>query len=753
MKPALLNESTRWFANRTMSGRRRPVHQQRRWQLRRERCDGRGMHWAAGLLAVVLIAVGGCKSGTAGRVISVTVAPTGVNVVIGKTLQFTATVEETSNTAVTWSVAGGSGNGTISSTGLYTAPATVPTPANVTITAISQRDTTKSGTAQILITKTSQPTNVTVAVAPATATVSNYGTQQFTATVGGTTNPGVTWQVNGTAGGSRTLGFISSSGFYVAPGNVPTASDGNGGNVTTTLAITAVSQVDTSASASSTVTVVPGNQNTQSAPVELGTSGGNGTDSISNPSDHTITCCGGTLGSLVTRGGTQYVLSNNHVLAKSDTAAIGDPVVQPGLIDAGLTPNTKCDKTQATTVANLSQFVNLEAENSASSGNIDAAIAQVVTGEVDPLGNILFLGSLADSNGVPLPGAPNAGSGVPATLNMMVAKSGRSTGLTCSTVLSVNVNTSVEYNKSCDGTGAKFTVDYNNQVDVAGGQFGAEGDSGSLIVTQDTTDPVALLYGGSDTDTVGNPVSAVLSFFGSGGNAMTFVGGGPHAVVGCSLPSGAQSAQASAALRVGVPSVQQDVMQRAVTARDAQASALLGHTEVQAVGVGASLDNPGEAAVEFFVTRGAARTGIPAEVGGVRTRIVEGDLFLHRGAAISAADSAANERSAAAPRLVYSISATEMERANAVHAAHAKELMKVAGVQGVGVTSSVDSPGEAALMIFVIRGVERGAIPAVIDGVRTRVRESSRFRAGFRGAEASRAQKACYVPGAKRSLR
>jgi hypothetical protein len=225
----------------------------------------------------------------------------------------------------------------------------------------------------------------------------------------------------------------------------------------------------------------------------LGTSGGNGTDSISNPTDHTITCCGGTLGSLVTRGGVQYVLSNNHVLAKSDTAAIGDPVVQPGLIDAGLTPNTKCDKTQAATVANLSEFVNLESQGSASSGNIDAAIAQVVTGEVDPVGNILFLGAAADSNGVPLPGAPNAGVGVPATLSMPVAKSGRSTGLTCSTVLSVNINTSVEYNKKCDGTGSTFTVDYDNQVDVAGGQFGAEGDSGSLIVTQGTTDPVALL--------------------------------------------------------------------------------------------------------------------------------------------------------------------------------------------------------------------------------------------------------------------
>jgi hypothetical protein len=197
-------------------------------------------------------------------------------------------------------------------------------------------------------------------------------------------------------------------------------------------------------------------------------------------------------------------------------------------------------------------------------------------------------------------------------------------------------------------------------------------------------------------------------------------------------------------LTVQTRSVEQEVVQRAVNARDAQASALLAHPEVQAVGVGASLDNPGEAVIEFFVTRGAARTGIPAQVNGIRTRIVEGDLFPRRGAAISADESAMNERSAAAPRLVYSISAAEMARANLVHAAHAKELMKLAGVQGVGVTSSVDSPGEAALMIFVIRGVTRAPIPVVIDGLRTRVRESSRFRAGFRGVETQRA--ACRVP-------
>jgi hypothetical protein len=68
--------------------------------------------------------------------------------------------------------------------------------------------------------------------------------------------------------------------------------------------------------------------------------------------------------------------------------------------------------------------------------------------------------------------------------------------------------------------------------------------------------------------------------------------------------------------------------------------------------------------------------------------------------------------------------------------------MKQAGVQGVGIGSSIDSPGEAALMIFTVRGVPHDPIPAVIDGLRTRVRESSRFRAGTVGINVPRSCKA-----------
>jgi hypothetical protein len=138
------------------------------------------------------------------------------------------------------------------------------------------------------------------------------------------------------------------------------------------------------------------------------------------------------------------------------------------------------------------------------------------------------------------------------------------------------------------------------------------------------------------------------------------------------------------------------------------------------------------------VTKGQARTGLPAVVDGIRTRIVEGQLFAQRGV-LSAEQRAALEQSAAAPQSVYAISESEFARAKAVHEAHVEEWMSKAGVQGVGIGSSADSPGEAALVIFLIRGVEHDAILPVNDGLRTRIRESSRFRAGLGDEQLRRA--------------
>ncbi len=573
-----------------------------------------------------------------------------------------------------------------------------------------------------------------------TATVNVFGTQQFSAVVTGTTNTAVTWQVNGVTGGSQATGYISSTGLFVAPSGVPVAA--SGGNVApTTVTVTAVSQASASATGSAVVTIAAQtNQNAQAGAVELGTSGGNVTDISGN------SCCGGTLGSLVTRNGTKYILGNNHVLAKSDFGTIGDAISQPGIIDVPK-PNT-CTTTGTKTAANLSEFYNLQ---TGSQPSVDAALAQIVNGSVDASGNILLLGG-KQTNGVPDPAPPASGAGITGTQAMgaphngLVAKVGRTTGLTCASVVAINVASSVAYAQNCDGTGTTFTVNYTDLVEVSGGQFGAPGDSGSLIVTQDTAEAVALLVGGNDQDTLGNAITDVLGFFtANGGSATTIVGGATHAVIGCTLPT----KPANAVQTLSGAAVAAEALQNATSVRDAYGPELMGHPEVQAVGVGASYDNPSEAAIIFFVATGQSHSDLPLQVDGIRTRIVENDVFALRGL-VSATESAALEQSAAKPQLTYPVSQSEVARAKVVQTAHQAELLKQPGVQAVGISSSVDSPGEAALLIYLTRGVEHGAIPQVIDNLRTRVREGNRFRADYGGAHPKRG---CSVPAAKASAK
>jgi len=180
--------------------------------------------------------------------IAVSVAPATASVQTGATQNFTATVTNTTNTAVTWQVNGVPGGnstvGTISASGLYTAPSTVPSPSTVTVTAVSVADPTRSGSAQVTI--TAPPPPVTVTVAPATTTVQTGGSQAFTATVTNTTNTAVTWQVNGVAGGNTTVGTISAAGIYTAPATVPSPA---------TVTVRAVSVADATRSGTAQVTI------------------------------------------------------------------------------------------------------------------------------------------------------------------------------------------------------------------------------------------------------------------------------------------------------------------------------------------------------------------------------------------------------------------------------------------------------------------------------------------------------------------
>ena len=175
--------------------------------------------------------------------VTVTITPTTASLQTGKTQQFTATVTGSSNVSVTWKVndvvGGNSTLGTVSSAGLYTAPAAAPSPNTVSVTAVSAADTTKSATASVTV-------NAPISVSPNSVTVAATQTQQFTALVTFSTNTAVTWQVNDVAGGNSTVGTISDTGLYTAPNAIPNPR---------TVVVKAISKADATQTATATVTI------------------------------------------------------------------------------------------------------------------------------------------------------------------------------------------------------------------------------------------------------------------------------------------------------------------------------------------------------------------------------------------------------------------------------------------------------------------------------------------------------------------
>ncbi len=108
------------------------------------------------MLTGFLVACGGGSSTPPPPPVSVTVSPSAVNTLYpslsgapAQTQHFTATVNNSTNQSVTWAVTGRPPNGTIDATGMYTAPAALPSPSNVTVVATSAADPTKSGAATV----------------------------------------------------------------------------------------------------------------------------------------------------------------------------------------------------------------------------------------------------------------------------------------------------------------------------------------------------------------------------------------------------------------------------------------------------------------------------------------------------------------------------------------------------------------------------------------------------------------------------
>ncbi len=233
----------------------------------------------------------------------------------------------------------------------------------------------------------------------------------------------------------------------------------------------------------------------QLRPIRLGTSGGNARDLANGY------CCSGTLGALVAKEGKQYILSNSHVFAHDiassaadpDVAQIGDPIDQPGLVDVS------CQDSSNDYVAHLSTLSTLN-----TSANVDCAIAEVVTGAVRTDGAILEIGTLSSQILAP-------------SVNLGVKKSGRTTGLTRSTITGLNATVNVGYDDECNGNA--FTKTFTGQILIANrrSRFLNAGDSGSLMVERVTTKPraVGLLYAGSSSIAVANPISDVLNHLGA----------------------------------------------------------------------------------------------------------------------------------------------------------------------------------------------------------------------------------------------
>jgi hypothetical protein len=174
-------------------------------------------------------------------------------------------------------------------------------------------------------------------------------------------------------------------------------------------------------------------------------------------------------------------------------AQTGDPIIQPGLIDVN------CSNSNAQSVGTLVK------RSSLPSSNVDCSIARVISGQVRTDGAILEIGTISRST-------------VAAAINQAVKKSGRTTGLTRSNVSGLNATISVAYDNECAG-GAAFTKTFTGQIVIANraSKFLNSGDSGSLMVEDVATNPraVGLLFAGSSSIAIANPIGQVLSFLGA----------------------------------------------------------------------------------------------------------------------------------------------------------------------------------------------------------------------------------------------
>ncbi|HEX3470812.1 MAG TPA: hypothetical protein VHT28_06455 [Silvibacterium sp.] len=664
-------------------------------------------------------------------------------------VKFTALLPTGEPAAVNWSIAEGEnasslGEGHIDANGTYTPPGALSRN-SVQIHILAHLESDPSATAAAVINVTP---GFVQSLLPENAALTVGGTLEVTAEIAEVNAGSVKWSLSESPAGNASpsgndntmnLGtldhitcqrsldqFTTCKVSYTAPATLSVASTVyvsaavNGTTATSPLRI--LLNTDGLNSTPST------NQAAQTGTIALGTSGGNDNDYDTwqdrSGTPYIADCCGGTLGALVEdTARNQYILSNNHVLAESDQAKIGDTIDEPGLIDNGCVPLSHAGSTLRP-VGSLKYYVPLATTQS----NVDAALASAFSGAVDPTGSILQLDAPKSSATGGHPNSsleaapPMAGTGEPLNANNLgsieLAKSSRTTGLTCSTVESVDLSVRVDYFKDCAETQPYYTKTFTGQIGIAGDNFADSGDSGALVVDSSNAQPVGLFFaGGTDGDgsglSVANPISDVL-------RELAAQAGSRLNIVGTTTPHKVACIRYDTTPRTTVPAaVSSEVMARAQSVAESTGASLVNpEMGILATAAGKSLDSPGEAALIVYADKSKPRVDVPQTFDGLRTQLISIDAAaLARGLA------------PAAPPAVSGIhlSDSTLAGATAVVREYGPRLLADTAIFGVGVSQSQDNPAEPSLLVLVDLNRTPASMPATLGGLRVRYMKLHRF--------------------------
>jgi hypothetical protein len=712
------------------------------------------------LLLLVALSAAGCGSvngpalaGNGDLTVSASAASVGTNGQV-ELRAFRSTGEVA---AVAWRIVSGTnaatlGQGHIDATGLYTAPGSLSGDSITVRVEAAVRGDSKSSAH---LTLTVHPGFVQPLL-PQNVALTPGASAEVTAQIAEVDAGSVKWLLAAQPGGSGestngALGTVSDQGCrrssdhyttcsatYSAPGAVPgqpvyVVASVNGSAVTSPLRVLLNNQ--------GIVSDPVNHQSVQTDAALLGTSGGNDGDydtwEDSKGNSFVADCCGGTLGALVEDSqDNDYILSNNHVLAESDQGHVGDSIDQPGLIDGACTPLNRPGSTLRP-VGTLRSFVPLASQQT----NVDAALAAVAPGAVDPQGSILGLG--APQEGQTIGAAPPmAGRGETlsaSNLGMNVAKSGRTTGLTCSSIDAVALTVKVDYYKDCAETEPYTTKTFTNQIGIGGAHFTDSGDSGALVLDASNSEAIGLYFaGGTDGDghglSVANPIGDVLNELGARmGSSLSLVGTDNAHPIAC--------LRYDPAVPTSAPFVGTNALAHAQTVAEQAADTLQGQG-LLGTAAGKSFDSPGDAAVIVYVDHSSA--SVPPTIDGLRTQeIVTDPDKIARGDAPT--------MPALEPGL--HVNATQLAQAKSVEEHVAPGLMNDPAIFGVGVTQSQDNPAEAALLVLVDLGRNPETMPATMDGLRVRYLRLHRFHTTLSKWATGHRTSACEVQGLQKAVR